>query len=247
MFDLPSFPVAATSGMRVPWNEVADLRSRPGSFQGQDLAGLVRHSDEQTVVALAAMKNSIEAAGWSERNFANWGVVASPRSFGRVKFDTAITRFRKVHAAGVHPLSVAHLSLHAMASTLSIAFGMHGPSLGVSGQTGHLGEVLLTGIGLIEREDIDGLWTVITEPDPESSLDEEGHFVRDATVQAAVLGMCREHGSMELTLSPGKFVESSVSQLIDWLASSTSASWRVGVAGVGVVEVCRREALKQAS
>ena len=119
------------------------------------------------MLALAAVKKAIERAGWQDRLFANWGVVASGRSFGRVRFDVAIERYRRMHTRGASPLVVPHLSLHAMSGTLSIALGMHGPNFGVSGQANHLGETLLAGLGMIGCEEVEGLWVVACDLDPE--------------------------------------------------------------------------------
>lgn len=247
MFDLPSFPLAASGGVRLPWSEMTGLRAHPGSFQGRDLANLVRQSDELTLTAIAAMNRSIEDAGWSDRSFANWGVVASARSFGRVRFDTLLGRFRKMGAQARLPVAVPHLSLHAIASTLSVAFGVNGPSFGVSGRDSQVGEALLAGIGLIEREDVEGVWIVLADFDPEPRFDDGGIAADDVTAQAVALAVCRDSGAMELTLKPGKAAESSVSDLIEWLQGPYGYPWCVGIPGVGSMEISRRTALRRAS
>ena len=242
MIDLPSCGVLAAGGVRVPWAEIPNLRKSFGSHRGQALAPLVRQSDEQTVLALAAVMRAVDGAGWRERSFANWGVVASGRSFGRMRFDTAIERYRRLKTRGASPLVVPHLSLHALSGTLSIALGMHGPNYGVSGQADHLGETLLAGLGLIEREDVDGLWVVACDFDPEPTLDADGEPASDVVGHAAALAINREASTIELTLGPGIQSGGRLSKLVDWLESPGSSPWRCGVAGVGVLDVCRAAA-----
>ena len=239
MIDLPTCGVVAGSGVRVPWAAISELRKTPGSYRGQSLAGLVRQSDEQTVLALAAVMQTIERAGWNDRSFENWGVVASGRSFGRVRFDTAIERYRRMHTRGASPLVVPHLSLHAMSGTLSIALGMHGPNFGVSGQANHLGETLLAGLGTIQREAVEGLWVVACDFDPEPSLDENGEPANDVVGHAAALAISHDDAKIELTLGPGIQTGGTLRGLVDWLEAPGLSSWRCGVAGVGVLDMIR--------
>ncbi len=239
MIDLPTCGVVAGSGLRVPWADIPELRKNPGSHRGQSFIGLVRQSDEQTVLALAAVMKTIERMGWQDRSFANWGVVASGRSFGRVRFDSAIERYRRMHTRGASPLVVPHLSLHAMSGTLSIALGMHGPNFGVSGQANHLGETLLAGLGMIEREAVDGLWVVACDLDPEPSLDARGEPANEVIGHAAALAITHDDAIMELSVGPGIQTVGTLDGLIDWLEAPGYSSWRCGVAGVGVLDVRR--------
>lgn len=228
MFDVPTYPVVAAAGRRVPVEHASTLRG--------ESPVMLRHADEQTQIAYAAVRSAIGSIAAPEGFFANWGVVASARSFGRDRFATAIDRFRKLGAAGVIPLVVPHLSAHAMASSLSLVLGSHGPAFGVVGHQGHMGETLAMAILMIERESVDGVWAVVSEPD-----------VASGQYHTAALAIGREAGIFELTLSPGHASDPSVGQLIDWLEFQSGATWRVGVPGVGAVEMNRREILKRAS
>jgi hypothetical protein len=55
--------------------------------------------------------------------------------------------------------------LHSLASTLSLAFRWHGPSVGVSGGPGHVEESLLVGMALMRSSGLPGLWVVISDAD----------------------------------------------------------------------------------
>jgi hypothetical protein len=246
MIDFPTCGVCAAAGVRVPWSEIAEVRRSFGTYRGQALASLVRQSDEQTVLAVAAVLRAIDRAGWRERSFENWGVVASGRSFGRVRFGAALDRFRRTQARGTSPLIVPHLSLHSMAGTLSIALDMHGPNYGVSGQAEHLGETLLAGLGLVEDDELDGLWIVASDLEPELFLD--GDFAGNSVVgHAAALALSRGAGAIELTLGPGVEPVGRLGHLAEWIDAPAADSWRCGLAGVGVLELTRvAKALRQA-
>lgn len=237
MIDLPSCGVLATGRVRVPWNEIPELRKNIGAFQGQALAPVVRQSDEQTVLALAAVLRAIEDAGWGGRSFANWGIVASCQAFGRLRFHAAIERFRRLQARGVSPLLAPHLPLHALPGTLSIALGAHGPQFGVSGNADHLSETLLTALGMSERENVEGLWAVASDIHPDPILNDGSEPTRVVVGQAVALAISRADGALELTLGPGLQASSALTELLDWLEAPTLSPWRCGIAGVGVLEI----------
>jgi len=239
MIDLPSCGILAAAGVRVPWAEIPDLRKNVGSHRGEALAPIVRQSDEQTVLALAAVLRATGSAGWHSRSFANWGVVASGRSFGRLRFDAAIERYRRLQTRGASPFVVPHVPLHALSGTLSIALGMHGPNYGVSGNADHVSETLLAALGLIERENVEGLWVVVCDFDPEPSLNDDGEPARAVDGQAAALAISRGPSAIELTLGPGIQPGGTLRNLIEWLEAPVVSPWRCGVAGVGVLDINR--------
>jgi hypothetical protein len=239
MIDLPSCRILATGRVRVPWNEIPELRKNIGAFRGQVLAPLVRQADEQTVLALAAVLRAIEEAGWGDCSFANWGIVASGQAFGRFRFHAALERFRRLQARGVSPLLAPHLPLHALAGTLSIALGTHGPQFGVSGNADHLSETLLTALGMSERENVEGLWAVACDIHPNTRLNEESEPTRPVVGQAVALAISRSAGALELTLGPGLQASSALTELLDWLEARALSPWLCGIGGVGVLEISR--------
>jgi hypothetical protein len=240
MNDLSSCGILAASGVCVPWENIPLVRKNPGSHRGESLAAHVRLSDEQTVLGLAAVAQTIEVSGWQDRSFANWAVIASARWFGRLRFTASLERYRKLNARGKSPLIVPTLSLHAIAGTLSIALGVHGPHFGVSGQEDQLGEALMAGLGMIERERIEGIWVVACEFDPEPIGDDRGTPTAPTVGYAAALALSSDAGSMRLTMGPGSQASGTVHDLVDWLQSARPGVWRCGVAGVGVVEARRQ-------
>lgn len=167
--------VIAAGSLRVPLWEIATLRRDPGPAVGRPVAGArLKHADEQTVLAVAAVLRTVEAAGWSGRDFTDWGVVAAPRFPGRLSLAPWLERFRKRGAASVSPLLIPNLSLHAMAGSISLTLGAHGLNFGVGGGHGHLEEALLCVLTACDEPSTNHLWMVATEWRPEPVPDVAG-------------------------------------------------------------------------
>lgn len=242
MFDLPNVGVEMGHGVRVAWRDAEALRSRVGEFQGRNLRSLARHSDPQTLVSLCAVLEAIRGAGQEETSFANWGVVASLRSLGQVRFAKVLERNRKTSEMVVPPNVVPHLSLHAGSSSIGLGLGVHGPTFGVSGRPGHVGESLLAGLALLEREPVDGIWVAVSELTG-VPFDDAGEPNESLMIVSAALALSRSaRGVIELTLQPGRHPDAAVGDLVDWLTGGDVSPWRVGVAGIGIAEMTRREA-----
>ena len=166
--------VAADATARVGVEELPELRRRPGLVCGEPLpASFLKHADEQTVVGLMAVFQAIDRAGLQATCFRDWGVLAAPRFLGRPAMAAALQRFQAEGAWGVSPHLIPHRSLHSISGTVSQALKIHGPNFGVGGGPGAAAEVLLAATAMLEREDLPGVWVVLTclHPDiaPEAS------------------------------------------------------------------------------
>src|SRR5215469_11089071 len=76
--------VAAHASLRASAELIAQLRRQPCAVGPEPLpASFLRHSEEQTVVALTAVLRAVTRAGWEGRSFADWGIVAAGNFFGR--------------------------------------------------------------------------------------------------------------------------------------------------------------------
>src|SRR5688572_8864000 len=114
--------------------ELAALRREPGALPPRPgSVAAVRQAEDQTVAGLGALLAAVDAAGWGGRAFADWGVVAAPRLAGRAAAAGILDRFGRQGPAGVSPLAIPTLSLHAQSGTLSLLLGIHGPNFGVGG------------------------------------------------------------------------------------------------------------------
>jgi hypothetical protein len=134
-------------------------------------------ADEQTVLAFAAVVNAMERGRLSPTGFGDWGILAGPRYFGRARVAQIIARFQKQGARSVAPLGIPTLSQHAIASTIGLIFGSHGPVFGVSGNPGQWPEVILDAMSMLAIHDCEGIWAVTTGFEPEPTPDLTGQVV----------------------------------------------------------------------
>src|SRR5207237_403724 len=70
---------------------------------GGPAASLIKHADEQTVVALAAVAAAIRDHRLETTDFSAWGVLAGPRYPGRAALVPALARVRAEGAWGMSP------------------------------------------------------------------------------------------------------------------------------------------------
>jgi hypothetical protein len=175
--------------VRVHYEGLADLRRQPGPACGAPLPpAFLKHTDEQTVVGLAAVLRAIHDHGLTPApqarsasdgttgnpGFTDWGIVAAPRFLGRPTMAAALQRFAAEGAWGVSPHLIPHRTLHSVSGTVSQALKIHGPNFGVGGGPGAAAEGLLTGAAMLECRRLPGVWVVITALDPEQAPDECG-------------------------------------------------------------------------
>lgn len=227
--------LAGAAAVRIPWHELPALRKAPAGPGSESLSAAIRMSDEQTVVGLAALARASASAG----SMSDWGVVASARYFGRLRFANTLERLRKLHVRGVSPLVVPHLSLHSIAGTLSLALGLHGPHFGVGGGPEHLTELLSLGLGVLRRERIPGLWLVATELSPDPTLHPGGEPVVEGLAQGVALALTANGTSGRLRLVQGTSAadEANLTSLVDHVLESPNETWYCGLRGLGTIEL----------
>jgi hypothetical protein len=136
---------------------------------------LLKYSDEQTVIALAAVLDAAHRFGLQDANFTDWGVIAAPSRFGRPKLAGALTRFERDGVRGISPMIVPHLSLHALSGTISQALHSHGLNLGVSSGPDHLAEGLSATVAILSEGRLPALWLVLTGWEDVPVPNEQGH------------------------------------------------------------------------
>ena len=227
--------------------ELSALRKQPGPLAGRRLApSLLKHAEEQTVLAVAAILRIIAAAGWQERDFSDWAVIAAPRFPGRLSLAPALEKFQKRGAASVSPLIVPTLSLHAMAGTLSLVLGAHGFHFGVGGGHDHLAEALLCALAFGEDSDVPGVWVVATEWEPEPIPEPSGASRVPAVGTAIALGLAPRGGQaarwrlrLAPLTSPGEAPPSGVRALAGFLQGAIEPDrprcWSCRLPGRGAI------------
>lgn len=193
--DVPAYAVlqAAPDALRA-------MRQQIEPTVGDPLpASLLKHLDEQTLVALAVVYRAIRIHGLAETSFARWGVVAAPRFLGRASLAASLQRYAAEGAWGISPHIIPHRTLHSVSGTLSLALKIHGPNFGVDGGPAGGAQVLLAAGALLSSGTVPGVWVVLTGWDREPTPAAPTGAAWNGTVQGDSL--C---GAAVLALSPAR-------------------------------------------
>lgn len=210
--------VAAVGTIIANSDDIARLRGDPQME-------LPRHADEQTVLALAAVRQAAATRDLGE--FTDWGVVVAPRWQGRFGTAAAIAKFHAVGVRGLGAHAIPNYCLHAPAATVGIAIGAHGPVFGAGGGPGHVADGLLAGLTTQLAGHTPGTWLALTD---------WADDLATGTGRAVALALV-PHGSASgprsLTFRPG-IVSSTPAHLVgllDFLADPTAVRWDCPVSG----------------
>ena len=149
----------------------------------------LRHCDEHTVVGVRAVLEAIAALPDPSQPLDRYGVIGAPRLAGRITGAQTLVQAAEAGGIAVSPHVVPQCSLHALASAVSVALGMHGPNLGASGGPEALSEGLYTAVSLANASGCDGLWLVLTEWDEAPALDTSGRPINDPLCRAVALAL----------------------------------------------------------
>ena len=159
-----------------PW-AAADI---PGHF--------LKHADEQTVLAVAAVDQAIRASDATSASYADWAIIAAPRFIGRIAGVATLERFSRGGGPAISPHVIPQHSLHSVAGALSILLGSRKPNFGVGGAGDALAESLLAAL-TFAASNCQGVWLVATAWDPEPQLDDQGQCLNQPVCYAAALAL----------------------------------------------------------
>ncbi len=142
---------------------IAALRKQPTVIASEPMsASFLKHSEEQTVVAIETVRAAIGQFTEPQPEFRDWGVVAAANFFGRIQIARSITAYPTDGAWGVSPHLIPHQSLHAISGTLSQSLKAYGPNFGVGGGPNSVREALLLAASLLADSSLPGLWLILT-------------------------------------------------------------------------------------
>lgn len=203
-------PVAGWHAVRLGPAELAALRKTPGPVPTGPLpagvqAPALKHSDEQTVAAFAALCGAMASAELAGARYEHWGIVAASRFIGRGAVVGTIDKFNNEGPWGVSMQLTPHHMTHGISSTLSLALSCHGICIGAGGGPGDEASALLAALGLLRRPGSGGLWLLFTGWEPEMLIDRTGRPTVETHCVAAALAVlpsqastaaARSHGSL---------------------------------------------------
>jgi hypothetical protein len=155
--------IAAYATLRASSATIASLRRSLGGSRGPALsASMLRHADDQTILALSLVLRAIDQAGWQGRSFANWGIVAAPNFFGRAALADVLTRYAREGPWGVSPQVIPNQSLHAVSGSISQVLKMYGPNFGVGGGSEAVLDAFMVAATFLSDDRLPGLWLTLT-------------------------------------------------------------------------------------
>lgn len=198
--------VAAHGVVAASLSELPALRESPGVSGRHPIPPrFLRHSDEQTVVGLAAVLRAMDAEPLRDTCFDPWGVVAAPMFPGRLGGAATFRRYQQGGTAAISPHIIPQNSLHSVSSAISISLGMRGPNFGIGGGPEALAEGLMVAMTLSDPCILPGLWLVLTQWAPEPVPDGLGSTATETTCLAVALGlrhgMAQDHEGLTLRLT----------------------------------------------
>jgi len=268
--------LAAVGVVAASTTELSALRDQPGGPNAPPVPPrFLRHSDEQTVVGLAAVLQAMGSSALRDACYADWGVVAAPVFPGRMGGAGTFTKFREGGCAAISPHIIPQNSLHSVAGAISICLGMHGPNFGIGGGPDALAEGLTVALSLVDQSSLPGLWLVLTQWSPEPVPDGRGSTQTETTCHGIALALFPGAGqgmTLRMTLpdsqpSLGKAIGSvtgrgkesdpcataggrqALAELALWLTADSarqrSAPWSFGLPWGGRVELVQEQYQQQ--
>jgi hypothetical protein len=159
--------IAGHGVRQIAARDIAALRQQPLPLPAARLgATFLKHTDEQTLVGLAALGQAVESTGRDVGEFRDWGVLAAPRFLGRSALVESLERYRDEGAWGISPHFIPHRSLHSVSGTVSQALGIRGPNFGVGGGPGAATEAFTVAAALLADASLPGLWMILSGFEP---------------------------------------------------------------------------------
>lgn len=205
--EAPDCGIRTHATVEAPLSAVAKLRDAlPPPGAPALPPRFLRHSDEQTVIAVRAVLEAIGRLS-DPVPLQRCGVVAAPCQAGRIATAKSLANLRVGGAVTVSPHIVPQCSLHSLAGAVSVAFGMHGPHLGIGGGPDALAEGLFAALTLFRggpAAGCDAVWLLASGWDDEPVLDAAGEPTTDPVCRAVALllvpGPAATHDRLTLTL-----------------------------------------------
>jgi len=182
--------IVARSTARLTLAELASLRKQPPASFAPKLSPLfLKHSDEQTLAAMAALHQARVDFGLDSVDFGPWAIVSISRYMGRAAFATLRDRYSVDGAWGVSVQVIPHRTMHSVSGTISLGLGIHGPAIGVNGGIDADNTGLLSLACIMSRGAWQGVWLVCSHWSPEATVDQKGNIVSDSVCLAAALAL----------------------------------------------------------
>lgn len=168
---------------------IAGMRKKLPAWAPPDTPGhFLKHADEQTVLAVAALDQAISSASLDVKHFQNWSIVAAPRFIGRIAGVSTLERFGRGGGPAISPHVIPQHSLHSISGALSILLSSRQPNFGIGGTADSLAEGLLAALTFPDNGRA-GTLLVATSWEPEPQLDDQGNCTNAPVCHAVALAL----------------------------------------------------------
>jgi hypothetical protein len=182
--------IVAAGTARADLATIAGMRKGLPAWTPKSTAGhFLKHADEQTVVAVAAVDRAIEAFGVDLDQQRQWAIVAAPRFVGRLAGVAIVNRFARGGGPAVSPHVIPQHSLHSVSGALSVLLASRQPHFGVGGGREALDEGFLAALTFGPSSSASGMWFVATAWDPEPTAAADGRCTNDPVCHAFALAL----------------------------------------------------------
>jgi hypothetical protein len=182
--------LAAYGAVRADLASIAALRKALPPWAPEGTAGhFLKHADEQTVVAVAAVDRAVQSLELSGDRRRDWTIIAAPQFIGRIAGAGALARFSRGGGPAISPHLIPQHSLHSVSGALSILLAIRAPNFGVGGDAQSLADGLFAALTLPAEEGRAGTWLVATAWEPQPTVDREGHCTNQPVCYAASLAL----------------------------------------------------------
>jgi hypothetical protein len=183
----PSLNLRGFGTARADLSAIAAMRKSLPAWAPPDTPGhFLKHADEQTVLAVAALDQAICSSGLQPDHYRDWSIIAAPRFIGRIAGVATLDRFSRGGGPAISPHLIPQHSLHSISGALSILLASRQPNFGVGGTADSLPEGLLAALTL-PLANCAGTWLVSTGWDPEPQLDDQGRCQNAPACHAVAL------------------------------------------------------------
>ena len=193
---------------RADLSTIAGMRKKLPAWAPADTPGhFLKYSDEQTVLAVAAVDQAISSAGIDAQQLRDWSIIAAPRFIGRIAGVATLARFDRGGGPAISPHVIPQHSLHSISGALSILLSSRQPNFGVGGTGDSLAEGLFAALTFPAGSRA-GVVLVSTSWEPEPQLDNEGNCTNAPICHAVALALeakpeARHCGKLRLSLDDG--------------------------------------------
>ncbi len=168
---------------------IAAMRKKLPAWAPPDTPGhFLKYSDQQTVLAVAAVDQAISSAELDPQQLQNWSIIAAPRFIGRIAGVETLERFGRGGGPAISPHVIPQHSLHSISGALSILLSSRQPNFGVGGTGESVAEALLTALTFPSVGSA-GTLVVTTAWEPEPQLDDQGNCTNQPVCHAVALAL----------------------------------------------------------